>query len=99
MLLRLTPPVLAASFFLSQFLTALLWSSLSVKIGRRAVLLISLLGNSVMLLAYGTCKSVPAMVLVRLLQGVFNGGLVEQCGGVATNGLSSQVLSALREER
>lgn len=63
----------AAVFFLSQFATALLWSSVSLKIGRRAVLFLSLLGNTIALLLYGTCSSVWKMIIVRILAGACNG--------------------------
>lgn len=65
----------SAAFFLTQFATALLWANASVRFGRRAVLFTSLLGNTVMLLCYGTCKSVILMVVIRLFQGACNGAL------------------------
>ena len=67
--------IVSAAFFLTQFATALLWASASVRFGRRAVLFTSLLGNTVMLLMYGTCKSVVLMVVIRLFQGAFNGAV------------------------
>ena len=72
----------AAAFFLSQFATALLWASAATRYGRRTVLFVSLLGNTLMLLAYGTCKSVYLMVVIRLLQGCFNGAVGVARGAV-----------------
>ena len=66
---------LAAVFFLSQFATALLWGAVSQRIGRRNVLFVSLFGNTIMLLLYGTCQSVPAMIAVRVCQGALNGSI------------------------
>lgn len=65
----------AASFFLTQFATALLWASAAARYGRRTVLFVSLLGNTLMLLLYGTSRSVVLMVMVRMFQGAFNGAV------------------------
>ena len=65
--------IVGASFFLSQFLTSLLWVSIAQKHGRRAVLLASLLGNAVTLAMFGTSKNLATAISIRLLQGVFNG--------------------------
>lgn len=65
----------AAAFFLTQFATALLWASAAARYGRRTVLFVSLLGNTLMLLMYGTCRSVILMVIIRLFQGAFNGAV------------------------
>ena len=65
----------AASFFLTQFATALLWASAAARYGRRAVLFTSLLGNTLALLLYGSCRSVILMVAIRLFQGAFNGAV------------------------
>lgn len=65
--------IVGASFFLSQFLTSLLWVSIAQKHGRRAVLLTSLLGNAFTLALFGTSKNLATAISIRLLQGVFNG--------------------------
>lgn len=65
--------IVGASFFLSQFLTSLLWVSIAQKHGRRAVLLVSLLGNAITLSLFGTSQNLATAISIRLLQGVFNG--------------------------
>jgi MFS family permease len=48
---------IASSFSLSQFFTAYLWGYLSDKIGRRPVLLIGLIGNSISTCLFGLSKT------------------------------------------
>lgn len=64
---------LGSAFFLAQFLTGVLWVSLATRYGRRSVLVISLAGNGLSLMAFGTCGTLRTAVGVRLLQGFFNG--------------------------
>lgn len=68
--------VCRAAFFLSQFLTSLLWVSVAEKHGRRAVLFTSLLGNALALCAFGTSKNLGTAILCRLAMGLFNGELI-----------------------
>lgn len=60
-------------FFLSQFLTSLLWVSIAEKHGKRAVLFTSLLGNALTVMAFGTSKNLRSAITIRFAMGVFNG--------------------------
>ncbi|KAF8325015.1 major facilitator superfamily domain-containing protein [Cantharellus anzutake] len=73
--------IIVAAFFVTQFVTSLLWATIAQKHGNRAVLFISLLGNAITCALFGTCKSFPEAVVVRLIQGVFNGavGVARSC--------------------
>lgn len=60
-------------FFLSQFLTSMLWVGVAERHGRRVVLFSSLLGTAVSLSLFGTSKNLKFAIVVRLAQGLFNG--------------------------
>lgn len=62
-------------FFITQFLTSVLWSQLADKYGRRAVLVFSLLGGAACLLLFGVSKTLALAIVVRLAQGVFGGAV------------------------
>ena len=64
-----------SSFFITQFLTSLLWATVAAKHGNRTVLLIALTGNAITCSLFGTCKSFPEAIAIRLAQGVFNGAV------------------------
>lgn len=74
--------IVSSVFFLSQFFTSLLWASLAAKHGRRAVLFVSLLGNGLSLLTFGSSTTVGMMICARLAQGVFNGAIGVARGAV-----------------
>lgn len=67
--------VVAAVFFLSQFLTAMIWVSVAEKHGRRAVLCASLLGNGLTVMAFGTSRNLGTAICTRLAMGLFNGAV------------------------
>ncbi|SPC63100.1 uncharacterized protein UHOD_05927 [Ustilago sp. UG-2017b] len=67
--------MLSASFFFAQFLTSLMWASVADKRGRRFVLAISLLGNAVTMMAFGTSQNLGTAIFIRLAQGFFNGAV------------------------
>lgn len=69
-------------FFITQFFTSIFWATIADKHGRRAVLGISLLGNALTCFAFGTARSYPEAVVIRLMQGVFNGSLGVARGAV-----------------
>jgi MFS family permease len=62
-------------FFITQFLTSLLWATIAEKHGRRLVLFISLLGSALACAAFGTSTSLKQAIAIRLLQGVFAGAI------------------------
>ncbi|KAF5371092.1 hypothetical protein D9757_010815 [Collybiopsis confluens] len=74
--------ILVAMFFLSQFLTSLLWATLSERYGRRIVLVITLFGSAVSVTAFGLTKSITQAILLRLAQGVFAGAVGVARGSV-----------------
>lgn len=65
--------VVAAAFFLAQFLTALLWVSVANKHGRRVVLFASLVGNGLTVIMFGASKNLGSAITTRLALGLFNG--------------------------
>lgn len=73
---------LVASFFITQFLTSLLWATIAEKHGARLVLGISLLGTAVTCALFGTSTSLPQAFAVRLMQGVFAGAIGVARGSV-----------------
>ncbi|KAK2461247.1 hypothetical protein APHAL10511_006774 [Amanita phalloides] len=75
--------ILVSSFFLTQFITSLLWATIAEKHGRRTVLVISLLGTSITCLIFGTCTTIQQALAVRLMQGVFGGAIGVARGSVA----------------
>lgn len=66
---------LVSVFFITQFLTSLLWSSIADRHGRRAVLVASLLGSAITVVLFGTSGTFPEAICVRLAQGVFGGSI------------------------
>ncbi|PWN31331.1 uncharacterized protein FA14DRAFT_128358 [Meira miltonrushii] len=74
--------VVASVFFFAQFLTSLLWASIAQKHGRRAVLLVSLVGNSISLILFGMSTNLRMAISVRLAQGLFNGAVGVAKGAV-----------------
>lgn len=66
---------LVSVFFVTQFLTSVLWSQVADKYGRRAVLVSSLLGGAGCLLLFGVSKTLAVAIVVRLAQGVFGGAV------------------------
>ncbi|KAF9557623.1 major facilitator superfamily MFS-1 [Agrocybe pediades] len=79
--------ILVATFFLTQFLTSLLWATIAEKHGRRVVLIISLLGSGITCLIFGTATTLQQAICIRLLQGIFAGavGVARGCVGFVTD--------------
>ncbi|KAF8553331.1 major facilitator superfamily MFS-1 [Imleria badia] len=67
--------ILVAAFFLTQFLTSLLWATVAEKHGSRTVLFLSLFGSAITVSVFGTCTSFRQALVVRLLQGIFAGAV------------------------
>jgi MFS family permease len=70
-------------FFVTQFLTSLLWATVADRHGRRAVLFISLLGTAITCLVFGTSTNFAQAAAIRLLQGVFGGSVGVARGAVS----------------
>jgi MFS family permease len=66
---------IVSGFFITQFLTSLLWATVANKHGNRAVLFIALLGNAFTCALFGTSKTFAEAIVIRLIMGVFNGAV------------------------
>ena len=66
---------IASSFSIAQFLTSILWGTMSDKFGRRPILLIGLFGNTITCLAFGVSKSLLWAVTSRFCCGLLNGNI------------------------
>ncbi|XP_006463367.1 hypothetical protein AGABI2DRAFT_152546 [Agaricus bisporus var. bisporus H97] len=75
--------ILVSTFFLTQFLTSLLWATVAEKHGRRVVLVLSLLGSAVTCSLFGTSTTLQQAIVIRLAQGVFAGAVGVARGSVA----------------
>ncbi|KAJ3313769.1 hypothetical protein HDV04_001573 [Boothiomyces sp. JEL0838] len=67
--------LLTSSFCLAQFLTSLPWGWASDRYGRRPILLIGLLGNTITCLLFGFSKTFTFAIVVRAFCGFLNGNL------------------------
>ncbi|EIN08381.1 major facilitator MFS-1 [Punctularia strigosozonata HHB-11173 SS5] len=74
--------VLVSMFFLTQFLTSLLWATVAERYGQRAVMFVSLLGTAATCVIFGTATSFKEAVAIRLMQGVFAGAIGVARGSV-----------------
>ena len=66
---------IASSFSLAQFLTSMQWGRLSDRIGRRPVLLIGLIGNSISTCLFGLSRTLIWAICSRSLCGLLNGNI------------------------
>ena len=66
---------LLTSYSAAQFLFSPFWGSLSDRIGRRPVLMIGLVGNTVFFTAFGFSTTLVFALCMRFLAGVFNGNI------------------------
>ena len=67
--------LLMTAYSAAQFLFSPFWGSLSDRIGRRPVLMIGLVGNTVFFTAFGFSKTLLFALAMRFLAGVFNGNI------------------------
>lgn len=67
--------LLMTSYSVAQFLFSPLWGSLSDRIGRRPVLMVGLVGNTVFFTMFGLANTLLIAFVARFLAGVFNGNL------------------------
>jgi len=67
--------LLMTSYSIAQFLFSPLWGSLSDRIGRRPVLMVGLIGNTVFFTMFGLANTLLIALITRFLAGVFNGNL------------------------
>lgn len=66
---------IASSFSFAQLMTAMWWGYLSDKIGRRPVLLIGLVGNSISTCCFGLSNSLMWAIISRSACGLLNGNI------------------------
>ena len=67
--------LLMTSYSAAQFLFSPFWGTISDRIGRRPVLMIGLVGNTVFFAMFGLANTLLIALLARFLAGVFNGNL------------------------
>ena len=67
--------LLMTSYSAAQFLFSPFWGSLSDRIGRRPVLMVGLVGNTVFFTMFGFANTLLLALSARFLAGVFNGNL------------------------
>lgn len=67
--------LLMTSYSAAQFLFSPFWGSLSDRIGRRPVLMVGLVGNTVFFTAFGFSNTLLFALAMRFLAGVFNGNI------------------------
>lgn len=67
--------LLMTGYSFGQFLFSPIWGSLSDRIGRRPVLMIGLVGNTVFFTAFGLSSTLLFALAMRFLSGVFNGNI------------------------
>ncbi|KAK7027964.1 hypothetical protein VNI00_015047 [Paramarasmius palmivorus] len=79
--------ILVSMFFLTQFLTSLLWATLAERYSPRLVLTTCLLGGALSTLLFGSAQSLLVAMIARLAQGVFAGsiGVAKSSVGVITD--------------
>ncbi|TGJ80084.1 hypothetical protein E0Z10_g8678 [Xylaria hypoxylon] len=63
-------------FSLTQMLVMVLWGKASDRVGRKPVLVASLIGIAIATASFGFAKTIPQMILFRCLAGVFAGSIV-----------------------
>ncbi|GJE94855.1 major facilitator superfamily MFS-1 [Phanerochaete sordida] len=74
--------ILVSTFFLTQFLTSLLWATVAAKHGARLVIGISLFGSALTCTLFGTATTIQQAMAIRLMQGVFAGAIGVARGAV-----------------
>ena len=67
--------LLMTSYSAAQFLFSPLWGSISDRIGRRPVLMVGLVGNTVFFTMFGLANTLLIAFVARFFAGVFNGNI------------------------
>ena len=67
--------LLMTSYSAAQFLFSPFWGSVSDRIGRRPVLMVGLVGNTVFFTLFGLANTLILAFVARFLAGVFNGNI------------------------
>ena len=67
--------LLMTAYSSAQFLSSPIWGSLSDRIGRRPILMVGLVGNTVFFTAFGLSTTLMFALSMRFFAGVFNGNI------------------------
>ena len=67
--------IIMTAYPFAQFIAAPIWGGLSDRIGRRPILLIGLIGNSVMFTVFGLAPTLLVALVARFFAGFFNGNI------------------------
>ena len=67
--------LLKTSYSAAQFLFSPFWGAISDRYGRRPVLMIGLIGNTVFFAMFGLANTLFMALFARFMAGVFNGNL------------------------
>ena len=67
--------LLMTSYSAAQFLFSPFWGSVADRIGRRPVLMVGLVGNTVFFAMFGLANTLLIALAARFMAGVFNGNL------------------------
>ncbi|TLD04817.1 uncharacterized protein PgNI_09365 [Pyricularia grisea] len=68
--------LIESNFSLVQAIVMVFWARLSDRIGRKPVLMASMVGVTVSTSMFGFAQTIPQMIMLRMLAGVFSGTLV-----------------------
>ena len=64
--------IIMTAYPLAQFIASPIWGSLSDRIGRRPILMVGLIGNSVMFTVFGLAPTLLVALIARFFAGFFN---------------------------
>ncbi|KZT32312.1 MFS general substrate transporter [Sistotremastrum suecicum HHB10207 ss-3] len=70
-------------FFLAQCASVFLWARLSDRIGRRPVIMFGLFTGAIATIAFGFSRTLPALILCRVIAGGLNGNMAVLKGMIA----------------
>ena len=87
--------LLMPSYSAAQFLFSPFWGTISDRIGRRPVLMIGLIGNTVFFAMFGLANTLLIALLARFLAGVFNGNLAVAKAYIGDVSTPSQLTSRM----
>ena len=87
--------LLMTSYSAAQFLFSPVWGGLSDRIGRRPVLMIGLLGNTVFFTMFGLANTLYMALIARFFAGVFNGNIAVARAYIGDVSTSTQLASRM----
>lgn len=87
--------LLMTSYSAAQFLFSPIWGGLSDRIGRRPVLMIGLLGNTVFFTMFGLANTLYMALIARFFAGVFNGNIAVARAYIGDVSTSKQLASRM----